>query len=170
MPFGKDVDVGSSLTQLESALRNGQKFSATTDVASNPGSNDRAAFSLFNPSGSDKNLLVYALYYFDNSFNGSHVLELSASDPALTTTITPVNRKLDGAESVASASFVDNSYTLLGLKTIDVFATEDVGLKDFLSGGREIILPPENGIIFSPFFYASSSHFFGITVHYIELG
>src|SRR2546429_1235534 len=156
--------------QIKEAIMNGQGYSATTDSVSNAGNSATAGFSIFNGSGSGKSIFIYSLTFFDNAFNGSHLLKIVTSNPALATTITPRNRKAGGAASAiaTTVTFLNTGYTPTGT-TIDIFACSDTGMNDFLQD-KGILLPQgsNNGLVLAPFFFATQTHFFGVTAHWIE--
>ena len=169
---GLNLDASGNLktnTHIRASLLAGTSFSATTGSVTNAGNSVFAGFSVFNPANSGVSILVHRITFFDNTNNGSHILEAVTVDPALATAITPVNRKLGGPASGASVTFLNTGFATGGT-TLDIFSSQDTGLRDFLLGEDGILLPKgsAHGIVFAPFFFATQTHFFGITVHWIE--
>ncbi len=130
--------------QLNEWLSNGQGFSATSGKQTSTAS-ATTGLSLFNPTASGRTLLVFSARVAEAA-SSWHQLNLTSSDPALGTALTPVNLKGSGPASVASVSMSNSNLTPVGTQ-IDTLLLVSNTTIEFLSNGALIILPPGNGLV-----------------------
>jgi hypothetical protein len=168
IPFTLDKETSSNIA--EQPVLDGQIFSATTGSVSNAGNAVYAGLSIFNPANSGVSILLYLAEFYDNSTNGSHELRLTTSDPALATSITPINHKIGSPASKANCTFLNTGASGPGT-VVDTFSCADMGVHEFVTPRTAILLPASasgNGVLIRPFFFANQTHFFGITAYYWE--
>ncbi|MBX5455901.1 MAG: hypothetical protein IRZ31_03285 [Thermogemmatispora sp.] len=149
--------------QFNEWLGNGQGYSVTTGKQTSTAT-ATTGLSLFNPSSSGKTLLVFSARVAEAA-SSWHQLNLTSSDPALGTTLTPLNLKAGGPASVASASMSNNNLTPVGSQ-IDTLLLVSNTTIDFLSNGTLIILPPGNGLAL---YVATSSNSWAAVLKWLEI-
>jgi hypothetical protein len=88
---------------IETATRNGQAFTATTQHVTSPGAGN-FPMSVFNPVNSNKNVLFYRVKQYTNITAGGNRLYVTTTDPAYATPITPTNLRIGGANSGCNAT------------------------------------------------------------------
>ncbi len=132
--------------QIRAWTVNGQSFSATTNKQTSAGAIN-AGFSIFNPVASGKTLILFSLKYTigNNSFN---TLNLTTTDPAYGTSITPVNNKAgSGTTSIASATFTNTNVTGAGTVN-DAVGSASNTQAQVLQNGDILVVPSGNGFAF----------------------
>lgn len=132
--------------QIRAWIANGQGFSATTGKLS-AGSSITGGLSIFNPGASGKTLIVFSILYIiaNNSFNQ---LNLTASDPALGTSVPAVNNRAGSAtSSIASCSLANTNVTPAGTNVAS-FGSPTNTFTQVLLNGNVYAVPPGNGIVF----------------------
>ncbi len=151
--------------QIRAWIANGQGFSATTGKLS-AGSSITGGLSIFNPTASGKTLIVFSILYIigNNSFNQ---LNLTASDPALGTSVTAVNNKAGSAtSSVASCSLANTNVTPAGTNVVSVGSTSNT-FTQVLLNSNVFAIPPGNGIVF--YSNLSGTNSWAVSITWIEI-
>jgi hypothetical protein len=151
--------------QMRAWIANGQGFSATTGKLSAGGS-ITGGLSIFNPSASGKTLIVFSISYIigNNSFNQ---LNLTASDPALGTSVPAVNNKAGSAtSSIASCSLANTTVTPAGTNVAS-FGSPSNTFTQILLNGNVFAIPPGNGIVF--YSNVSSTNSWAANITWVEI-
>lgn len=132
--------------QLRAWILNGQGYSATTGKQTAAAALT-APFSIFNPGGSGKTLLLYSLSYMigNNSFN---TLNLVTTDPAFGSALSITNHRAGVATaSVASATYSNSNATPTGI-TSDTIGSSSNAFTQLFTNGALLVLPAGNGLVF----------------------
>jgi hypothetical protein len=132
--------------QVRTWINSGQGFSATTGKLTAP-AGINGGFSVFNPVGSGKTLLVYSLTFMigNTSFNQ---VNFTTSDPALGTSAIVSNNKSGGPASVTSCSYANSNLTSTVGNTKDFSGAATNTFAQMLSNGNTYVLSAGNGLIF----------------------
>ncbi|WP_052888088.1 hypothetical protein [Thermogemmatispora carboxidivorans] len=149
--------------QFNEWLSNGQGYSVTTGKQTSTAT-ATTGLSLFNPSGSGKTLHVFSARVAEAA-SSWHQLNLTSSDPALGTILTPLNLKPGSPASVASASMSNSNLTPVGSQLDTLLLVSNTTI-DFLSNGALIILPPGSGLVI---YVATSSNSWAAALKWLEL-
>ncbi len=150
--------------QIRAWIANGQSFSATTGKQSAAGAIN-AGFSVFNPAGSGRTLIVYAskLTVGNTAFN---VLTLTTSDPVYGTTLTVTNNRAGSSTaSVTSATFTNSNVTTVGTANDIIGASANTSAQ-FFYNGDVLVIPPGNG--FAIFVNVSGANNWCVSAEWIE--
>lgn len=128
-------------TNIQNAIRNGQGYAATTGSLTSTSGN-AFPLSIFNPSGSGKNILIFSLKV--SATGGQFTLDTRAktTDPAFSTALTPVNLKIGGSASVLTSSVttVNSNQTISGTQ-IEYDMVLGNTSYELLTNGDVILLP-----------------------------
>jgi hypothetical protein len=133
--------------------------------------------SLFNPSNSGKNLVIYSIICQYNSSNtGNNLLSSNTSDPSgsagFTNILTPQLSNLgSSAKSVASCCCSPNGITASipfpPANPLFSFGMPSDSFQELLRNGRTLTLPPGTGIQIN-FFRANAGDGFASTIGWLE--
>ena len=104
-------------SNIQTWIRLGQGFNATSGAQSTAGAVNSAAFSLFNPAASGKNVYVFSLKLLANLASIFALVNLVTSDPGFTAAQAN-NLSIGGAAPVAHATYSNTAQTPTGT-TID---------------------------------------------------
>ena len=129
-------------------ISNGQAFSASTGMLNSASGTNNYALSVFNPSTSGKNILIYSIQAANGSGGMTTLLQRVTVDPAFTA-VTPVNAKAGGGPS-AIASHVSQATTNQTLSgTFDQVVLIVATTLELLTNGAAILLPAgsNNGLV-----------------------
>ena len=143
----------------------GQAFSVTTGVATSGATAGVNALSLFNPAASGKTVLVYILKSF-SATAGQPQTSLTTADPALGTTLTPLNNMPGASTSSVTSCTTSASVVTLAGNVQDVGSLVANGLYEAFENGRCTVLSPGNGIEHGV--YAAATTKYGITIYWVE--
>ncbi len=126
--------------QIRAWIANGQGFSASTGVLNSAAGTNNYALSVFNPSTSGKNILIYSIQVANGSGAMTALLQRVTADPAFTA-VTPLNAKLGGSASAIAGhvSQATSNQTLSG--TYDQVITIASTTMELLTNGAAILLP-----------------------------
>jgi len=151
--------------QIRAWIANGQGFTATTGKLTAAGA-ITGGLSVFNPNASGKTLIIFSLAYVigNNSFNQ---VNLTTSDPALGTAVSPVNNKAGSATaSVASCSSTNTNVTPAGTLSMSIGSASNT-LTQVLPNANVLVIPPNNGIAF--YSNLSGANSWASTITWIEI-
>lgn len=151
--------------QLRAWIANGQGFTATTGKLTAGGA-ITGGLSIFNPNASGKTLIIISLSYIigNNSFNQ---LNLTTSDPALGTTVSPTNNKAgSGTTSVTSCSSANTNVTPAGTLNMSIGSASNTFTQTF-TNGNVLSIPPNNGVTF--YSNLSGANSWAVTFTWVEI-
>lgn len=143
----------------------GQGFSVTTGVATSGATAGINALSLFNPTASGKTVLVYILKSF-SATAGQPQTSLTTADPALGTSLTPLNNMPGSATSSITSCTTSAATVALAGNIQDVGSIAAAGLYEAFENGRCLVLSPGNGVEHGVYVNATSKY--GITIYWVE--
>ena len=104
--------------------------------------------SVFNPSASGKTLLLFSLKAVYAGANNTHLVTLTANDPALGNSGLVTNNKAgSGTSSVASTTYATANQGIAG-STHDYVQTAQNGTLEVFTNGDVELLPPGYGLAF----------------------
>ncbi len=150
--------------QIRAWIANGQSFSVTTGKLTAAGAIN-AGFSVFNPAASGRTLLVYSIKYMIGNNNFS-TLNLTTTDPALGTSMTPVNNKAGSSTtSVTSCSYANSNLASAGTVN-DAFGSASNTLTQVLQNGDCLVVPPGYG--FALYLNLSGANAYVASAEWIE--
>lgn len=166
------------MSWLTAMVIQGQAFMATTWRAT-AGSNGSDGLSVFNPSSSGKNVLVYSALVYNGGYTPSGVLNLTTTDPAFAHTCTSgsqlANMKAGGAASAIASSVTYSTNDSVNLGSTGVLyplvyqTPNGQGTIELLGSiGKAILLPSgsNNGVMIGT--SVQSGQGWGITASWIE--
>lgn len=153
-------------TSIQNAVRNGKAFTAS--YRNTTGSSILVGLSVFNGSGSGKNILIYNVSFglgASGSISGN-MIQLTTSDAALGTLVTPSNNKAGGAASVATCSATNTVVTAAGTLFKAYLALSSTP-QEVLNNGTCILLPSgsNSGAVM---YVTAATTSWGINISYIE--
>jgi hypothetical protein len=162
-----------SVDQIASAIINSKGFVATTGtLVTATNGNLTMGMSVFNPSGSGKNLYIYSIKYHAFNISAAPKYNITTADPLYSNAITPQNLRPAGGASVANVTSAANnasaSISLSGTLQ-DLTAVNAAGTVEFLPSSSGIMFPAgsANGItVYGIVTTAGGS--WGATVRWIE--
>lgn len=155
--------------QLRAWIVSGQGFSGTTGKL-NAGAAITAAFSLFNPAGSGKNVLLYSLRLFYVGATAIHQAQLTTSDPAFGNAAVVGNNKAGGATSAIASNVTyanSNQGTLAGNAYDVIAASGGVTLEMFVNGSI-LLFPTGSGNGLAVYLGIPSANNWAVTARWIE--
>ena len=160
--------------QLQVAIMNGKGFVATTGMlATLTNGNLVMGLSVFNPLAGGKSLFIYSIKFSTVTVGGLTLhYNLTTTDPAFATVITPLNMKPLAGSSTASCTCPINSATV-GIAVTgaqqDVMINPTAGTFEFLTAPSGILLP--NGVANGVVVYgtvATAAQNWSATIRWIE--
>jgi hypothetical protein len=150
--------------QIRAWIANGQGFSVTNGKQTATGAIN-AGFSVFNPAASGKTLLVYSIKYMIGNNNFS-TLNITTSDPAMGSSMTPINNKAGSSTtSVTSCSYANSNLTSAGTVN-DAFGSASNTATQVLQNGDALIIPPGYG--FALYLNLSGANAYVASAEWIE--
>jgi hypothetical protein len=134
-----------SADQIRLWIQNGQGFSASTGKLTASGA-ITGAFSIFNPSGSGKALIVFSMKFNigNNSYNN---ISYVSTDPALTAATILNRNAISATASIASATYSNVNQTQSGTTNDTVSGASNTPLQ-VLQNGDVFWLPAGRGVVF----------------------
>jgi hypothetical protein len=149
--------------KLRDWLFNGQCFAAAYTQTIGGAAQGNFALSIFNPSNSGKNILVFSSKVASNNFTAMAGLFLSTSDPGYNESPTVVNLKAgSGVSSIASVTANGSTISWPSNNFDTAYSTPEM-----LSNNSAILLPPGNGLIIAT--YVGNSQEYALSAKWIEL-
>ncbi len=153
--------------QIRAWISNGQGFTGSTGRQNAPASVAIYGLSVFNPNGSGKTLLVFSLKAVYAGANNTHLVTITANDPALGNAgLVTNNRAGSGTSSVASTTFATTGQTVAG-STHDFVQTAQNGTLEVFTNGDVVMLPPGYGLAFWMSVTSAGGNW-GVTASWIE--
>jgi hypothetical protein len=130
-------------SNILNAIRAGQGFIANTGQMSSATGTNNTPLSIFNPSTSGKNILVYSFTASSGTAGGSSIaayLAATTSDPAYGSTATITNNKAGGSSSAiaSNCTFTTTSQSIPGGIIETMYNTAPIEL---IAPGTAILLP-----------------------------
>lgn len=156
--------------QIRAYIAAGQGFVYSTGQQQSPASNVNLGLSVFNPSNSGKNILIYSLKMFYTGYAMFFVSSTTA-DPALGSAAFVANAQLGNAHSsVSSATYTNANLTPPAASGIleGAQAAGNYAIADMLANNSVYMLPKgsANGLLL--FFNSSSGNTWIATMKGIE--
>lgn len=145
----------------------GQAYAATNGC---PSLNANTyALSVFNPSNSGKNILIYSVRQANGSGSSFQQLSAVTSDPGYANTATPVNTKLGGAASAIAThvTYASTNQSITGTALLAEPGPQNNAV-ELLSNSTVILLPngSANGLIL--FMTTFGNGYFAQSMRWIE--
>lgn len=168
------VNMGASATtplitqdQIRAWIASGQGFTGSTGKQNAPASTATYGLSVFNPAGSGKTLLLFSLKAVYAGANNTHLVTLTATDPALGNTGLVTNNKAgSGITSVASTTYATANQSIAG-STHDYVQTAQNGTLEVFTNGDVVLLMPGYGLAFWMNITSAGGNW-GVTASWIE--
>ena len=148
----------------------GRAYSGTTGLLNSTTGTNNYPLSIFNPVGSGKNILIYALHVSSGTSSANSIsvfMQSTTSNPAYATTANVINSKLGGAASAiaSSCTFTTTSQTLAGpYMQVEV----STGPIELLLNGAAILLPAGSANGITVFLQTYAAGFNTITARWLE--
>ncbi len=154
--------------QLRAWIIAGQCFSGAFTQSSGE-TTGNFCFSIFNPAASGKNILIISskLTYNYASSNSSGGIILTTTDPALLTTVTPINMKA-GSSTTSIASVTANTTEIAAWPTGTTFDAGMVTNQEYFTNGAAILLPPGNGLAEAIYITIGSQTMYAYSMKWVE--
>jgi hypothetical protein len=147
---------------LMRAILEGKGYSAVYSQTIGGAAQGFYALSVFNPFTSKKNLFVFSAKAMVNFGVTNTSLFFTSSDPALGTSITPINMNTSGVASIANATIDANSISFPGNQPLEQFPFNDVIDNDY-----GYTVTPGNGV--EIFAFVGNSQQYSLGVKWLEL-
>lgn len=155
---------------VHTLTQQGKAYSATTGLLNSTGGTNNYPLSIFNPAGSGKNILIYALHISSGTSSANSIsvfVQNTTSNPAYATTANIINARLGGAASAiaTSCTFTTTSQTLNGPYMQVEVSTSPIEL---LLNGALILLPAGTANGVTVFLQTYAAGFNTITARWLE--
>jgi hypothetical protein len=148
-----------SADQIRLWIANGQGFGVTSGKQTAAGA-ITAGFSLFNPNGSGKNIILFSLKWMvgNTSFTPLYIISTDVAGwTSLTASI--FNRKAgSGTASIATSNYNNTNVTPAGNQADITGSASNAGAQQ-LQDGDAIYIPPNQGIALHPSLTSANSWF-----------
>jgi hypothetical protein len=148
----------------------GRAYSGTTGLLNSTTGTNNYPLSIFNPAGSGKNVLIYALHVSSGTSSANAMtvfMQSMTSNPAYATAANVSNTKLGGAVSAIanSCTFTTTSQTLVGPYMQVEVSTNPIEL---LLNGAYILLPAGSANGITVFLQTYASGFNSLLARWLE--
>jgi hypothetical protein len=157
--------------QVRAYIAAGQGFVYSTAQQQSPAGSVNLGLSVFNPSNSGKNVLIYSIKVFYTGYAMFFLAPTNTTDPALGNVALVVNSNLGNVRtSVASATYTNTSLTAPAASSIleGAQAAGNYTIADMLANNNAYLLPKgsANGLLL--FFNSPSANTWIATIKGIE--
>jgi hypothetical protein len=149
----------------------GQAYSATAFQQVGGAGTGWYGISVFNPASSGKTIQIYSIKGFNaGTGGGQFYLFKNTSDPALGSSITPVNQLFGGTASALSlVTWNTTSVSFPGSTSIDSCGAPQSALVEMLTNNGVILLPAGLAFGVELVTFVNNSTNYGLTMKWIEL-
>ena len=144
---GFTSSTGAEITtdQIREGIANGQGFSLTNGQLNSAAGTNNYPLSVFNPSNSGKNLLIFSIQVANGSGGLTAFLKLVTSNPAWPNQIAPINLKAGGpASALAATNFTGDTADHAPSSPYLQVVTLASATQELLTDGAAILLPAGN--------------------------
>jgi|SRR5579859_245478 len=151
---------------IESAL-NGMAYSILQNQTVGSSGGGQYAISVFNPSTSGKNVLIYSIKCMANYGNTTTWLYLTTSNPSYNTNLTPTNLKAGGSASALTSGNVTTNSASISFPGSGLFDMT-VAASEVLTNNTGIYLPNGSSNGLTALVNVANSQEYAITLKWIE--
>jgi hypothetical protein len=139
---GEQVATQAMAEAVAAFIAMGKGYSASTGIISAAASTNNYPLSVFNPSSSGKSLAIYSVQFANGSGGATGLLQMTDTNPAFGSQITPISDLGSGSASALPGAAVTSTATSQSLAgSFKQVATLFADTVEVLTNGAMIVLP-----------------------------